>query len=95
MKPNKTLAQQIVERESAKIAQNPPPIPPGLKDTPKIVLERAIVAHLDKFIQDALTKNIFEGEPITFEHEGVLKEIREITETLRGDYEKKWKDLRK
>ena len=32
MKPNKTLAQEIVERESLKIQRNPPPVPPGLKD---------------------------------------------------------------
>ena len=66
MKENKTLAQRIVERESLKIQRNPPPIPPGLKDNGKIVVEKAIIERLEQFIQDVLTKNIFEGESLNF-----------------------------
>ena len=90
-----TLAQRIVERESAKIAHNPPPIPPGLRQTPQMVTEKAIIAHLEQFIQGILTSNRFEGELLNFSQESTLKEIREIIENLRQNYEKKWRDLRK
>lgn len=95
MKPNKTLAQEIVERESLKIQRNPPRVPPGLKDNAKAVVEKAIFQHLEQFIQTALQTNTFEGESITLEHEEVLKGIRTITQDLKTKYEKKWKDLRK
>lgn len=95
MKPNKTLAQQIVERESLKIQLNPPITPPAYKHTPKLVVEKAIIQHLEQFIQTILTSNRFEGELLNLSHESVLKEIREIIETLREEFKRKWKDERK
>lgn len=84
-----------MRRESLKIERNPPPVPPGLKDNGKIVVEKAIIQHLEQFIQTALQTNTFEGESITLEHEEVLRGIRAITQDLKTKYEKKWKDLRK
>lgn len=95
MKTKQTLAQTIVERESLKIQRNPPLTPPAYKNTPKLVVEKAVIDHLDKFIQGVLTDNRFEGELLNLSHESVLKEIREIIESLRENYERKWKDERK
>lgn len=90
-----TTAQLIVARETGKIRKYPPPIPPNRQHVAKMIVDKAIIDHLSQFIQKAMEQNRFEGEIITFEHESTIKEIRQIIENLRENWETKWQNERK